>query len=130
MTTIRYVTTTPASGGNAPNTTPSDAESQERFRLMRLCPCDDCGATGKALDGKRCKTCRGERRELQEVATCGTPEAVGLAIVTLAREGEWDDCPFGLIDRLGEKGKRWLLLPFQASPRNVSDAGRLLRAQR
>ncbi len=116
----------------SPDTTPLDAEREdpERYRIMRLCPCPDCASSGKDIYGKRCKECRGEGRHLQEVATCGTPEAVGVAIVTLAREGEFSECPFGLLDSLGEKGQKWLLLPFQPSPRNLSDAGKVLRSAR
>lgn len=50
----------------------------------------------------RCPNCRGEGRFRQEIATCESPEAVGVALVTLAREGEWDECPFGLLDRMPE----------------------------
>jgi hypothetical protein len=108
-----------------------EIQDPERYRIMRLCPCEDCSTSGKGADGKRCKTCRGEGRQLQELATCGSKEAVGVALVTLALEGEFaDDCQFGLIDREGEKGKKWLVLPFRPSPRNVSDAARLLRSQR
>ena len=116
-----------------PDSTPLEPESQEleRYRLMRLCPCEACQTTGHAADGSRCKECRGEGRQLEEVATCPTPESVGVAIVTLSREGEWDDgCGFGLIDSLGEKGRKWLVLPFRPSPRNVSDAGRVLGGSR
>lgn len=125
--TGRYVTDLGAR--TYPESTPSTVEMEadaERYRLMRLCPCDDCSMTGKdPADGRRCRTCRGEGRQLQEVATCGTMEAVGVALVTLAREGEFD-CPFGLIDRRGETGKKWLVKPWPASPRTVSDAARTL----
>jgi hypothetical protein len=49
-----------------------------------------------------------------------------VAIVTLAREGEWDECPFGLLDSEGEKGKKWLIRPWLPSARNVTDAARTL----
>lgn len=91
-----------------PNLTPPSPESEEgeeRFRLYRMC--------------------RDETLEL--VATATDPESVGVALVTLAREGEWaNDCSFGLLDRQGEKNHRWLILPFRASTRNVSDAARVL----
>jgi len=116
----------------------SDAtmEGPEDYRLYSLCPCENCGGAGKVPDLTmssmgRCNTCRGEGRTLTLVATCGTKEAVGTALVTLAAEGHWDgDCPFGLMFRPeGEKGK-WLLKPWQASARNVSDAGRTLAKSR
>ena len=108
--------------------------SQERFRLFRLCDCPTCGGSGKELidistygrplrdSPNRCHECRGEGRIRQEIATCATPEAVGVAIVTLAREGEWDNCPLGLLDSEGEKGRKWLIVPWLASARNVHDA--------
>lgn len=80
------------------------------------------------------RICSDVEREKELLATCATPEAVGVALVTLAREGEFtvDDepCRFGLLDRMGEKGKRWLILPWGPSPRQVSDAGRLLQSRR
>jgi excinuclease UvrABC ATPase subunit len=146
----------------------------ERFRLFRLCDCPTCGGRGKAHkldDGQlvdytggiiyegaivRCEDCRGEGRVRQELATCATPEAVGVALVTLAREGEWNECPFGLLDSeppcetcggTGEdmnwlegvmvecfkcKGSgikptgTWLITPWLPSARNVTDAARTL----
>ncbi len=131
----------------SPNPTPPEAEmegSEERFRLFRLCPCENCDGTGKTevsmftparpslVKIVRCKVCRGEGRELVEVATCGSPEAVGVALVTLGREGEWKDCPVGLLDSEGEKGQKWLVLPWDRSPsaRNISAAGKVLRSAR
>lgn len=84
---------------------PSDDAGEERFALYRLC------------DGER-----------QLVATCATPEALGVALVTLGREGEFDECPIGVLDTMGETGKKWIVrpwLPFP-TPRNLSDAGRTL----
>jgi hypothetical protein len=112
-------------------------EDPEQYRLYRLCPCGDCNATGRtielgafasAMDAKmkRCKTCRGEGRALFLVATCGTPEAVGVALVTLGREGEWQDCQLGVLDSAGLKNEKWLVVPWQASARNVRDAARTL----
>jgi DnaJ-class molecular chaperone len=143
----------------------------ERFRLFRLCDCPTCEGKGKAkseillgTDGQpiardrgarftiRCPDCRGEGRVRQEIATCATPEAVGVAIVTLAREGEWDECPLGLLDGLPDcdecdvsvdggaermscakcKGSgvkptgTWLITPWLPSARNVTDAARTL----
>jgi hypothetical protein len=67
---------------------------------------------------------------LELLATCATPEAVGVALVTLARETEWEDCPLGLMDRLPEPGEpKWLIKPWLAfpTPKQLSDAGRTLR---
>jgi hypothetical protein len=75
---------------------------------------------------ERCPDCRGEGRIRQEIATAGTPEAVGVALVTLAREGEWEGCPFGLLDREGEEGKRWLILPWPETARTVRAAAQTL----
>ena len=118
-------------------------DPRERFSLYVLCPCILCDSRGKvkssAMPGhvveKRCPECRGEGRTRVELATADSPEAVGVALVTLAREGEWLDadgnpCAFGLLDRMGETGKKWLVSPWSASTRNVSDAAKLLRAQR
>lgn len=114
----------------------------QHFRLLRLCVCETCGGRGKiepvaamiggevinAPTSIRCQTCRGEGRVLQLVATAATPEAIGTALVTLAQEGEFEDCPLGLLQLDAEPGKRWLIRPWQASPRNLSDAGKLLRS--
>lgn len=116
----------------------------ERFRLYRLCPCGECRGKGKVASAivpgvgmaekvgetRKCKACRGEGRALELVATCGTPEAVGVALVTLGREGEWAECPVGVLDTAGQKNEKWVLSPWLPSARNISDAGRLLRAQR
>lgn len=117
------------------NATP-EHDPRERFSLMRLCDCTACHGKGRVPkrppeDGResvRCSECRGEGRIRQEIASCETPEAVGVALVTLAREGEWEDCPFGLLDRMpeGKQTGTWLILPWQASPRNVRDAARTL----
>lgn len=97
----------------------------QRFQIRRLCLCEACSGSGR--DGQaRCPVCRGEGRTLDLVATAGTPEAVGAALVQLGREGEFEDCPLGLIDVLGEKGQKWLVRPWSASPREESDAGRVL----
>ena len=80
----------------------------------------------------RCPDCRGEGRTLQEVATCGpNPEAIGTALYTLALEGEWDECPIGILDRIPEPGNpKWLVKPWLPSARNLSDAGRQLQTAR
>ncbi len=120
--------------------TPMDdqMEDPERFKLYRLCGCEECHGSGKVQTDPltstnlRCMTCRGEGRVLAIIATCGTPEAVGVALVTLGREGEWDGCNAGILDSLGEKNQKWLVNPWQVSPsaRNMSEAGRVLRSAR
>ena len=116
-------------------TVTAEDDNPERYRLFRLCDCPTCEGKGKAglvtlADGRetfqRCSDCRGEGRVRQEIATCASPEAVGVAIVTLAREGEWEECPLGLLDSEGEKGKKWLVTPWLPSARNVTDAARTL----
>jgi hypothetical protein len=63
----------------------------------------------------------------QEIASATDPQSLGVALITLAREGTWGNgCPLGLLDREGETGQKWLILPWQPSPRNVSDAARVL----
>lgn len=113
-----------------------EIQDPEAYRLYRLCPCENCGGTGKrptalalpntAGSAARCPDCRGEGRNLEVVATCGTKEAVGVALVTLASEGEWDECPFGLMYRPEGQTGRWLVKPWGPSARNVSDAARTL----
>ncbi len=121
-----------------------DVNPAERFALYRLCECAACSGRGKltvwgeigaeiaGIDGphgrnfRRCPECRGEGRTRDLVATCATPEALGVALVTLGREHELDDCPIGVLDRMGEKGEKWIVKPWLPSARNVSDAGRTL----
>ena len=106
----------------------------ERYALYRLCECTTCGGSGResgptpegGFRSARCSVCRGEGRTRDLIATCGTPEALGVAIVTLAREGEWEGCPIGILDTLGEPGEKWLVRPWLPSARNISDAGRTL----
>lgn len=88
--------------------TPEASEpSPERFKLYRLC---------------------GDR-ELNIVATATDPESLGVAIVTLAREGEFIDCPaIGILDSMGDKGQKWLVKPWGPYPAEASAAGRTLRA--
>ena len=68
--------------------------------------------------------------EKELLATAATPEALGVALVTLGREGELEECPIGILDRMGEVGQKWIVRPWLPSPRNASDAGRLLRSRR
>lgn len=135
MSDTRYIT--PADFARAlPDPTPveDDIQDPERFRLYRLCPCGECAGRGKMPSTEpgnqnievKCKSCRGEGRSLALVATCGSPEAVGVALVTLGREGEWQDCQLGVLDSAGAKNEKWLVVPWQASARNVRDAARTL----
>lgn len=105
---------------------------QERFALYRLCPCEGCNGIGKLYAGAdkwtRCSDCRGEGRTLSIVATAADAAGVGVALVTLGLEGEWDDCPVGVLDTEGDTGRKWLVSPWLPSPRNLSDAGKLLRS--
>jgi len=125
-------------GGTGRNVTAREDEQAERFQLLRLCACPSCDGRGKVQHHTprgvpyslaRCDDCRGEGRTRQLIATCATPEAVGVALVTLGREGEWNECPIGVLDTLGEKGAKWIVRPWLPSARNVSDAGKLLRSQ-
>ena len=119
--------------------TDEERDPRERYSLYRLCECSACGGSGKASANEvshgyvRCTTCRGEGKQRDELAACETPEAIGVALVTLAREGEWrdengDPCALGLLDRQGAKGQKWLILPWKASARNVRDAAKTMRA--
>ena len=114
-----------------------DRRPEERFSLYRLCACPECEGHGKNLQSRplpplhvwvKCAECRGEGRVRQELASCESPEAIGVALVTLAREGEWEECAFGLLDRKpeGKETGTWLILPWLPSARNVTDAARTL----
>ena len=109
------------------NVTAEERDPRERYSLYRLCDCIACQGSGKAIPVGKCTFCRGEGKQRQELATCESPEAVGVALVTLAREGEFEECPIGLLDREGEKGKKWLILPWLPCARNVTDAARSWR---
>ena len=120
----------------ARNVTDEPVPAEERFAIWRLCDCIACGATGKVLAAiqdeptksyDRCPACRGEGRTRDLVATCATPEALGVTLYTLALEGEFDECPIGILDRIPEPGNpKWLIRPWLPSARNISDAGRTL----
>ncbi len=59
---------------------------------------------------------RADERHL--LATCATPEAVGVAIVTLGREGELERAAPGVLDSMAEDGERkWLLNPWDGDAR-------------
>jgi hypothetical protein len=128
--------------------TPEDLPNPaERFRLYTLCACPACEGRGKvyprsesgavvALEHpERCSECRGEGRVRELQATCESPEALGVALVTLGREGQYDDenghpCPIGVLDTMADEGERkWIVLPWTPSPRNLTDAGRVLGKQ-
>jgi hypothetical protein len=102
-------------------------DPQQKYRVYRLCLCPDCEGAGKVrrprVGGRvRCGNCRGEGKVLELVATCADPPALGCLLVTLAEEGEFEECPIGvLID-----GGSWLIRPWMPSPRNVADAARVL----
>jgi hypothetical protein len=124
----RYVTSTADTSRPEPARSEIDGrgDPDQHYRLYRLCGCEWCYGSGKEdiadRDSPRCPECRGEGRTLQLVATCGTPQSLGVALVQLAEEGEFADCPVGIL----EDGGSWLIKPWLPSPRNVSDAGRLL----
>lgn len=130
---MRYVTD---NGGGVvwTDSTPSDDKMKGRYRIYRLCLCEKCGGRGRLAltSGKenRCKSCRGEGRSLEVVATATDPESVGVALITLAAEGEFDECPIGVMDRPEGQSGRWLVKPWLPSPRNLSDAGRVLQTAR
>ena len=81
-------------------------DPRQRYRLYRLCIGDD---------------------EPDLVATVATPAAAGVALVKLGNEGEWEDCPVGLLDSFAPPGKRWIFRPWLPGPANVAQAGRMLR---
>lgn len=108
---------------------------QDRFRIYRLCECDRCEGEGRVAvthskDRARCGECRGEGRTLQVLATTDSEQGVCVTLGTLALEGEFIDCPLGLLDTQGEVGSKWLITPWVASPRTVSDAARVLGSAR
>lgn len=84
-------------------------DPEQAYRLYRVCP----GETTPEL-----------------LATCGSPEALGVAICTLGAEGEFLDCAAGVLHTEGEPGKRWLLKPWRAMPKEASMAGKVLRSAR
>ena len=103
-------------------------DPQQRYRVYRLCLCPDCLGDGRHHETrpskmeKRCPNCRGEGRTLDLVACCADPQGMGVAIATLAEEGEFEDCPIGILVDGGD----WLVKPWLPSPRNVADAARVL----
>lgn len=85
-------------------------DPRQRYRIYRLCP----GETEPDL-----------------LATCESEAAVGVTLCTLGREGEFSpengDCAIGVLDTEGEVGQKWIFRPWLASPKNVSDAGKVMR---
>lgn len=139
----RYVTppaeTTEADTDDLWDSISGRGDPQQRFRIYRLCECEVCKGTGRvvydigrgpAIKGIRCAECRGEGRVRELVATADSPAGVGEALVTLGREGEFEDCPVGILDTEGETGQKWLVRPWLPSARNVSDAARTLATSR
>lgn len=120
------------------NVTAEPVDPAERFAVYRLCECERCRGTGKTAVGTvhgqiipgsvgRCSICRGEGRVRQAVGYCATPEDLGAALYHWALEGEFEECPIGILDRIPEPGNpKWLVKPWLPSARNVSDAGRTL----
>ena len=87
--------------------TDTEYDPAERFRVYTVCQ----GETTRDL-----------------IATCATPEALGVAIVTLGREGEFLDCALGILDTDPEAvvGQKWILKPWRAMPKDVSAAASVL----
>ncbi len=116
-----------------PVTQKDSTGNEPRFVLYSLCPCAVCQNTGKDAVGDRCEACRGEGKQRVRVAEAETAQALGVALITTAREGAWPDgCQFGLLDQEGDVGRKWLVRPWQASPtaRNAADAAKVLAAKR
>lgn len=71
--------------------------------------------------------CRDYHGERTLVATAASEEAVGLAICTLGREGVFLDCALGVLDTTPAEGDpKWVILPWEASAKNVKEAARVL----
>lgn len=111
----------------------TDDGEDARYRLYRLCECTTCGGTGKVTlmtagyAPVKCADCRGEGRTRQLVASATDAESLGVALVTLAREGEFVECPIGILDKPHhDKPGTWLVKPWMPSARNVTDAARTL----
>lgn len=72
--------------------------------------------------------------EAELLGTCADEEAVGVTICQMGRDGQFDpsngDTAIGILDTMGEKGKKWIVRPWLASPSNVKDAARLLASKR
>jgi hypothetical protein len=57
--------------------------------------------------------------QLDLIATCATPAAVGVALVTLGSEGEFKEAAVGILDSNGtdERPGKWLVSPWEARVR-------------
>jgi hypothetical protein len=90
-----------------------EPDPEQRYRIYRLCP--------------------GES-EPELMWTCASEEAVGVAICTGGREGEFDpsngDCSIGILDTFAPPGERWILRPWLANAANLSAAGKMLGTAR
>ena len=104
-------------------------DPSQRFRIYKLCDCETCEGSGW-IDNDPCPDCRREGRVRLLVATCADAETVGVALVTLGREGVFDECAIGILDTQGAVGEKWIVRPWLPSPRNTSDAGRVLQSAR
>ena len=124
----RYVTGEALAEGDSVTLGPGE----QRYELYRLCECPTCEGSGKIKPEPltRCPECRGEGKVRENVAGADTELGLAQAILQNGREGAWEGCPFGLLDRLGEPGQKWLVLPWLPSTRNVSDAGKVLAQHR
>ncbi len=72
--------------------------------------------------------CAGETKHTL-LTTCATEEAVGVMLCQLGRDGQLKDCAHGCLDTMPEEGQpAWLWKPWRAMPKEVSHAGRVLRA--
>lgn len=68
---------------------------------------------------------RDAQGELGLVATCGSKGAVGVALVTLGEEGEFEGCTVGVMHRPHEdKPGRWLANPYPAGIPRTGDRGK------
>lgn len=65
-------------------------------------------------------------RERECIAAEPDPQSLGVKLVELGKAGKLADCAVGILDVLGEPDEKWILRPWLPSPRNVSDAGRVL----
>lgn len=68
---------------------------------------------------------------LELIATCGTKEAVGTALVTLSEEDEFEGCTVGVMYRPHEdKPGRWLVSPFHPRIPRSGDGGKVGKRRR
>lgn len=73
----------------------------------------DPGIPSTPATAYRIYTFNGTRgHDLRCVAAAASPEALGVALVTMGAEGEFDDVIVGVMYRPDEKPGRWLLSPW------------------